>query len=130
MILVLEDQPYRQNWFRENLVNCTIVDNAFAAIRALQDNQNITALYLDHDLSDDHMFVWDSATSEDDYFKKIDSFQNTGYEVAKFLEQHPELHSNCPIYLHSKNYSGRKRMAQALRGRQVQEIPFNVLCKK
>jgi len=52
-------------------------------------------LFLDHDLGEEHLV-------------------GTGYDVAVWLEAHPEFMPAKGVILHSSNAVGRARMAQAL----------------
>ena len=108
-ILILEDDPERQIRFRRKMIGHYVVITEFAAeaIRLLQE-ENWNLLCLDHDLGG-KVFV-DSSTES-----------NTGYAVAKWLEEHPDRQPN-QILLHSLNPSGRKNMADCLP--DAQEAPF------
>jgi len=79
-ILVLEDQPDRQEAFRRKLGHThtlTIIDNAQEAIKLLQE-KTFDVISLDHHLTD---------------VKSQDEVPNSGAAVAKFLaEQKPESH--------------------------------------
>ena len=108
-ILILEDNADRQQVFRRNLIGqeVTIVDQAQQAIQLLTENV-FEMLFLDHDLGN-KIFV-DSFTEP-----------NTGYAVAKWLEEHPDRQPK-EIILHSLNPDGRKNMAYCLP--KAQQVPF------
>ena len=99
-ILVLEDDPERQNKFRKNFIghSLIIVDTATEAISLLSTRQ-WQWLFLDHDLGG-KVFVF--------------SGKGTGYEVACWLEEHPDRIPDRVI-IHSFNPAGMKRMAMALK---------------
>jgi len=98
-ILILEDSPERQEKFARALRGhmMAFVDTARDAILFLQDDKFDT-VFLDHDLGGQVM---------------VESGDGTGYEVACWLEQHPE-HRPKQIIIHSLNPSGAARMKQAL----------------
>jgi hypothetical protein len=73
------------------------VKTAAEAIKFLQEN-DVGALFLDHDLGG---------------MVNVPSGPGTGYEVAKWLEEHPDRKPG-QIYLHSFNEAGRKSMKMAL----------------
>ena len=98
-ILILEDNLERQEQFKKNLVghDIEITDSSKIAIEKLT-SQKWDCLMLDHDLGN-QVFV--------------PSGDNTGYEVAKFLEEHKQfMPSN--IIVHSLNTAGVKNILNAL----------------
>ena len=101
-ILILEDDPNntRMPKFRRNLIG-NIIYHARTpreAISFLRSKQ-IDVLFLDHDLS---------GTGQPE-----PSGPGTGYEVAVWLEEHPDYKPG-QIILHSLNPAGRAKMQQAL----------------
>ena len=106
-ILILEDNFARQTAFRRKLVGnvVEIVETSEGALRMLQD-ETWDELYLDHDLGGQEF---------------VESGPGTGYEVAVWLESHPEFKPGR-IVLHSLNPAGRSRMAAALPEAEV--IPW------
>ena len=98
-ILILEDDPERQQAFRENNVgvDVVIVDTTAEAIRLLQE-QCWDIAFLDHDLGGQIM---------------VASGPGTGYEVATWLEEHPKSMPDIVI-VHSFNPGGREKMCAAL----------------
>ena len=98
-ILILEDDPVRHSAFRKNFWSCelTIVVTAQEAIKDLTENK-YDILFLDHDLGGTTFAPSD---------------ENSGYGVAKFLEQNPKYKPNL-IILHSLNPQGRTAMNMAL----------------
>jgi len=104
-ILILEDSSERHKKFRKFLHNhqVTIVANVPEAI-GLLTNQTWDCLFLDHDLGDQIM---------------VASGSGTGYEVARWLEEHPDRHPK-KIVLHTFNPNGLEQMQAAL----PQAIPY------
>lgn len=98
-ILILEDDDNRRKSFMRNLIghDVTIVDRSKAAIERLEAGE-WDALYLDHDLGGEVM---------------VESGENTGYEVAKWLEMHKERQPKHMI-LHTFNPIGMENMQNAL----------------
>lgn len=94
-ILILDDREIRHEYFRNKWgkFELTHVYTAKECIEKLENN-NYDLITLDHDLGDEEM---------------VESGPNTGYEVAKWLAQHPEKQPGW-IYLHSLNSVGRKNM--------------------
>jgi CheY-like chemotaxis protein len=98
-ILILDDDDIRLKHFRQRLMNYTVdcVKTAVEAIKFLQENE-VGILFLDHDLGG---------------MVNVSSGPGTGYEVAKWLEEHTDRKPQ-QIYLHSFNEAGRNNMKMAL----------------
>lgn len=103
--LILEDDPERHSAFLEMDPEAVIVETVKGAIRYLE-TETWDRLFLDHDLGGAQM---------------VASGPGTGYEVAVWLEEHPDRQPKW-IYLHSLNPAGRARMKQALP--KAQERPW------
>lgn len=107
-VLILEDSQERIDIFNKNLVGneFVIVSNASECIHKLV-KEKWDVLFLDHDL-DGRSFV--------------DSLEdNTGYQVAKFLNQNKEYKPKV-IVIHSLNPAGAKNMQMELP--EAYRIPF------
>jgi CheY-like chemotaxis protein len=117
-VLVVEDDEARCAWFRERLagrrldVTCDVSE----AIAWLAE-RDYEAIMLDHDLADEH------------YFSNATDDERTGYAVARWLADHPTAQRDALIVIHSLNYTGARRMLEALRdaGRDAEHIPFHYL---
>lgn len=117
-VLVVEDDEARCAWFREKFegrrlyVTCDVP----TALAWLAERE-YEAVLLDHDLADEHYF---SDTPDD---------ERTGYAVARWLADHPDAQRDALIVIHSLNYTGARRMLDALRdaGRDAEHIPFHYL---
>lgn len=117
-VLVVEDDEARCAWFREKFegrrldVTCDVP----TALAWLAERE-YEAVMLDHDLADEHYF---SDTPDD---------ERTGYAVARWLADHPDAQREALIVIHSLNYTGARRMLDALRdaGRDAEHIPFHYL---
>jgi CheY-like chemotaxis protein len=98
-ILILEDDLERRSVFAGYLSEHDTVPVTLASTAIeLLEKEEWDWLFLDHDLGD----TW-----------RADEGHNTGYAVAKWLEEHPERKPRH-IILHSMNPIGRERMQQAL----------------
>ena len=98
-ILILEDDLTRQRLFKENLIkhDIFITDSSKVAIWKLT-KEPWDILFLDHDLGG-NVFV--------------ESGEDTGYEVAKFLEENKQYTPNTVI-VHSLNVVGAQNIISAL----------------
>ena len=98
-ILILEDNLSRQEFFKVNLEkhNLTITDSSKVTIEKLS-TEKWDILFLDHDLGGQ---------------VHVESGENTGYEVAKFLEQNKKF-MPLNIIVHSLNVVGAKNIINAL----------------
>ncbi len=106
-ILILEDNEERQRLFRENLKDhiLIIVETSKLAIKNLI-NEKWDITFIDHDLGGK---VY------------VPSGENTGYEVAKFLEENKKYIPKYVI-IHSLNVVGANNIKQALP--HAVHIPF------
>jgi CheY-like chemotaxis protein len=112
-ILILEDNPERHKIFKKFYVEheLCIVETSTEAIEILQTHI-FDAIFLDHDLGGQQM---------------VESGPNTGYEVAKWLEENPE-HSCSNIIIHSLNPVGRDKMKAAIPYARI--VPFSSIFPK
>lgn len=101
-ILILEDDASRTKLFQRALIGHDVcfVMMAWEAIQRLQEMGPWDALFLDHDLGGQAY---------------VPSGPGTGYEVACWLEAHPERQPRR-ILVHSLNDPGRKKIVAALPG--------------
>jgi len=114
-ILVLEDNPIRQDKFRELFKNqeVFIYDNTLDAFHICL-TIDFQILWLDHDLEGK---IWEDSNKE-----------NTGYQFIKWLVDN-EKQRNSLIYIHSMNPIGASKMLNYLKdnGYDGIWIPFNLL---
>lgn len=98
-ILILEDSDERQRTFRGNLIGHSVEIHATAtAVISRLQAEKWDWLFLDHDLGGKTM---------------VPSGPGTGYEVACWLEQHPDR-MPWQIVIHSFNNTGAARMKATL----------------
>jgi|SRR5215207_2136695 len=117
-VLVVEDDEARCAWFRAWFegrrldVTCD-VPTALAWLT----ERDYEAVLLDHDLAEEH------------YFSNTPDDERTGYAVARWLADNPTAQRDALIVIHSLNYTGARRMLDALRdaGRDAEHIPFHYL---
>jgi CheY-like chemotaxis protein len=99
-ILVLDDDEARHRAFARKFIG-NIVDRCHTATEAiglLESNSVYDVICLDHDLGGQQM---------------ADSGPGTGYEVACWLESHPDKQAKT-IILHTFNPSGARNMRAVL----------------
>lgn len=108
-VLIVEDAAIRIRWFREKLLNPTVVTNKQDALLVLRNGAPYDLVFLDHD-------------SVPIFWTKEDKDTMTFYDVAKRLH---ELEYSGKVILHSLNSDGRKRMLSLLRQTaDVVELPY------
>ena len=118
-VFLLDDDERRHAWFsarfKKDLVD--VADNVEAAQQLLSTN-SYDAIFLDHDLLPHH---YESNNHGD--------FANTGYAVAEWLNDHPELQRAATIIVHTRNADAAIPMVQTLResGRNVEYCAFPML---
>jgi hypothetical protein len=117
-IFILEDDQRRCDWFAKRFkgdhldIACDVTH-----AKELLTSSSYDSIFLDHDLMPEHY----GATESDD--------ERTGYAIASFLAENPELQRSATITVHSFNADGAMRMVEQLRGagRQAEYIPFHFL---
>jgi len=112
-ILILDDDENRHRQFAdkyktEELVHVYV---ASEAINYLEHGPKFDYIFLDHDLGGQQM---------------VESGDDTGYEVAKWLSDNTEYIPNNSVILHSLNPVGRKNMCNVLKRANIKviESPF------
>jgi CheY-like chemotaxis protein len=104
-IFILEDDPNRVEWLKENLnpdIELDITDEVEEAMPWLRERK-YDVIFLDHDLGGDQMVssdVW-----------------NTGSTVAKMIHETPNKH--LTVIVHSYNPSGAQIMIDSMRDKGV-----------
>jgi CheY-like chemotaxis protein len=115
-VLIVEDDEARCAWFRERLAGrmLDVTCDVPTAVGWLAE-RDYEAILLDHDLADEH------------YFSDARDDERTGYAVARWLADNPTAQRDALIVIHSLNYTGARRMLEALRGagRDAEHIPFH-----
>ena len=99
-ILVLEDNPIRQEKFKQLFKNqeLSIYDNVLDAYHACVCYE-FSVIFLDHDLGGQ---IWVDSNEE-----------NTGYQFVKWLVEN-KIQKNALYYIHSMNPIGANKMLNLL----------------
>jgi len=118
-VFLLDDDERRHRWFESRFYGdeLTIVETVEDAKQVLEET-TFDAIFLDHDLLPHHY----QTNDHDDY-------QRTGYGVAEWLNQRPELQKAATIIVHTRNADAAIPMVQKLResGRNVEYCAFPML---
>ena len=118
-VMLLDDDERRHLWFKkrfegDELAIAVTVDEA----KVLLAENNYDAIFLDHDLLPHH---YESNDHRD--------FSNTGYAVAKWLNERSDLQRAATINVHTRNADAAIPMVQKLResGRSVEYCAYPML---
>lgn len=118
-VFLLDDDYRRHGWFKKRFVGdyLDIAENVEDAKIFLEENK-YDALFLDHDLLPQHY-------ESNDH----DDFANTGYAIAEFLDENPDLQRAATVIVHTRNADAAIPMVQKLResGRNVEYCAFPML---
>lgn len=118
-VMLLDDDERRHRWFRKRFAG-DIVDVAenVEEAKELLTQASYDAIFLDHDLLPHHY-------ESNDH----DDFATTGYAIAEFLNQRPELQRAATIIVHTRNADAAIPMVKTLResGRNVEYCAFPML---
>lgn len=113
MILVVEDNKKRIDYFKQFYPDADYTDSSHKAVELLK-LKSYDKLSLDNDLTASH-------------YDKDSYDEETGYFVAQFLRDNPDNNPNMEIVVHSLNFNAQKRIKEALKGRQVRQAPCLIL---
>ena len=118
-VFLLDDDSRRHRWFQkrfdgDDLDIAETVDEA----KELLQQYTYDAIFLDHDLLPHH---YESNTHSD--------FENTGYEIARWLNENKELQRAATVIVHTRNADAAIGMVETLResGRTVEYCAFPML---
>jgi len=118
-VFLLDDDERRHRWFESRFDgdDLTIVETVEDAKEVLEET-SFDAIFLDHDLLPHHY----ETNDHDDYHR-------TGYAVAEWLNERPELQKAATIIVHTRNADAAIPMVQKLResGRNVEYCAFPML---
>ena len=119
-VFVLDDDQRRHQWFEKRFKGdaLDIADTVEEAKVFLAAN-NYDAVFLDHDLLPHHHY------ESNDH----DDFSMTGYAIAEWLNEKPDLQRAATIIVHTRNADAAIPMVQKLRetGRNVEYCAFPML---
>ena len=118
-VFLLDDDERRHRWFERRFEgdDLTIVETVEDAKQSLEET-TFDAIFLDHDLLPHHY----ETNEHDDYGR-------TGYAIAEWLNNRPDLQKAATIIVHTRNADAAIPMVQKLResGRNVEYCAFPML---
>ena len=118
-VFLLDDDERRHRWFerRFNGDDLSIAETVEDAKQILE-KEAFDAIFLDHDLLPHHY-------ESNDH----DDFARTGYAIAEWLNERPDLQRAATIIVHTRNADAAIPMVQKLResGRNVEYCAFPML---
>jgi CheY-like chemotaxis protein len=118
-VFLLDDDERRHRWFerRFNGDDLSIAETVEDAKNILE-KEGFDAIFLDHDLLPHHY-------ESNDH----DDFARTGYAIAEWLNERPDLQRAATIIVHTRNADAAIPMVQKLResGRNVEYCAFPML---
>lgn len=118
-VFLLDDDERRHRWFerRFNGDDLSIAETVEDAKQILE-KEAFDAIFLDHDLLPHH---YES--------NEHDDFARTGYAIAEWLNERPDLQRAATIIVHTRNADAAIPMVQKLResGRNVEYCAFPML---
>lgn len=118
-VMLLDDDTRRHRWFAKRFAGdfLDIAENVEEA-KILLSECNYDAIFLDHDLLPHH---YESNDHGD--------FENTGFAIAQWLNERPEIQRAATIIVHTRNADAAVNMVQVLResGRNVEYCAFPML---
>lgn len=118
-VFLLDDDYRRHAWFEKRFKGdaLDIAENVDEA-KSLLASTSYDAIFLDHDLLPHHY----ESNDHDDY-------SNTGFAIAEWLNENPELQRAATIIVHTRNADAAIPMVQTLResGRNVEYCAFPML---
>ncbi len=118
-VMLLDDDERRHRWFQKRFDGDDLYIAAnVAEAKELLDDATYDAIFLDHDLLPHHY-------ESNDH----DDFASTGYAVAEWLHDNPDIQRAATIIVHTRNADAAVRMVQKLResGRNVEYCAFPML---
>ncbi len=118
-VMLLDDDRRRHRWFAKRFDGdyLDIAENVDEA-KSFLATSSYDAIFLDHDLLPHHY-------ESNDH----DDFAQTGYAVALYLNENPDLQRAATIIVHTRNADAAISMVQKLRetGRTVEYCAFPML---
>ena len=118
-VFVLDDDARRHRWFIKRFEgdDVDVAEDVDEAIELL-GTEKYDAIFLDHDLLPHHY----ESNDHDDH-------GSTGYAVAEWLRDRPELQRAATIVVHTRNADAAVKMVEKLRetGRNVEYCAFPYL---
>ena len=118
-VMLLDDDERRHRWFVKRFAGdvLDIAENVEKAKQLLAES-GYDAIFLDHDLLPHHYESNDHGDED-----------NTGYAIAEWLHEHPDIQRAATIIVHTRNADAAIKMVEKLRetGRNVEYCAFPML---
>jgi hypothetical protein len=118
-VFLLDDDRRRHRWFEKRFSGDALdVAETVEAAKEFLSGETYDAIFLDHDLLPHHY----ETNDHDDY-------ASTGFAIAEFLTERPDLQRAATIIVHTRNADAAIPMVQKLResGRNVEYCAFPML---
>ena len=118
-VMLLDDDTRRHRWFAKRFDGDYLdIAETVEEAKELLLESSYDAIFLDHDLLPHHYESNDHGDSE-----------NTGFAIAEWLNERPELQRAATIIVHTRNADAAVPMVQKLResGRNVEYCAFPML---
>jgi CheY-like chemotaxis protein len=118
-VFVLDDDKRRHRWFQKRFRGDEIeLAETVEEAKEMLQLYSYDALFLDHDLLPHHY-------ESNDHNDSV----NTGFEIARWLNENPELQRAATIIVHTRNADAAIGMVETLResGRTVEYCAFPML---
>jgi CheY-like chemotaxis protein len=118
-VFLLDDDKRRHTWFEKRFYGDELdIAETVEEAKECLEHTSYDAIFLDHDLLPHHY----ESNSHDD-------FANTGYGIAEWLNERPELQKAATVIVHTRNADAAIPMVQKLResGRSVEYVAFPML---
>ena len=120
-VFLLDDDERRHKWFRLRFKGDQVdVAETVPEAQGMLEASSYDAIFLDHDLFPEH---YHSDTTDD---------ERTGYAIALWLSNNPNIQPASTIMVHTRNADGAMRMVEELRrsGRAAEYVPFPMLADR
>ena len=118
-VFLLDDDERRHRWFERRFSGDILsIAETVEDAKQLLEEESFDAIFLDHDLLPHHY-------ESNDH----DDFARTGYAIAEWLNDRPDLQRAATIIVHTRNADAAIPMVQKLResGRNVEYCAFPML---
>jgi CheY-like chemotaxis protein len=118
-VFLLDDDRRRHRWFKRRFEGDDLsIAETVAEAKEILDKDTFDAIFLDHDLLPHHY-------ESNDH----DDFSTTGYAIAEYLNEKPDLQRASTIIVHTRNADAAIKMVEKLResGRNVEYCAFPML---
>ena len=118
-VFLLDDDHRRHRWFKKRFEGDDLdIAETVEEAKEILSESSYDAIFLDHDLLPHHY-------ESNDH----DDFSSTGYAIAEWLNENPDLQRASTIVVHTRNADAAIKMVEKLResGRNVEYCAFPML---